>query len=187
MTEEQADERDSRWAYSSAIGDILGERHGVRIILIVGTHGPIRFSNIADQMPVDNPEGISNRLTELCGAGLAVRTPYDESPSRVEYSLTARGEELYSKLDSDFLGVFVGKYAIPIVYGLGEHGPIRYMEIQQALDTSSTSTVSDHLGELASAGVVDRKSYDEIPPRVEYSLTERGMQLFQTIQGLSET
>jgi DNA-binding HxlR family transcriptional regulator len=51
------------------------------------------------------------------------------------------------------------------------HGPIRFSELKTRLDVSS-ATLSARLSELVEVGFVERTSYDEIPPRVEYTGTE---------------
>ena len=54
-----------------------------------------------------------------------------------------------------------------------EAGPWRYSELQETLDISPT-TLSNRLAALTEAGIIERESYDEIPPRVEYSTTAKG-------------
>ena len=51
-------------------------------------------------------------------------------------------------------------------------GPWRYSELQETLDISPT-TLSNRLADLTEAGIIERESYDEIPPRVEYSTTAK--------------
>lgn len=77
-------------------------------------------------------------------------------------------------------------YAMQVIGLLGSHGPLRYSAIEDALDTSSTSTLSKNLTELAEADLIDRKSYDEVPPHVEYSLTPKGRELQEHLQPLLE-
>jgi DNA-binding HxlR family transcriptional regulator len=62
--------------------------------------------------------------------------------------------------------------ALEIIYEVGVDGPVRFTELKEALSISS-ATLSARLSELADAGLVERTSYDEIPPRVEYSATEK--------------
>jgi len=54
-----------------------------------------------------------------------------------------------------------------------DSGPWRYSELQETLDISPT-TLSNRLAALTEAGIIERESYDEIPPRVEYSSTVKG-------------
>jgi DNA-binding HxlR family transcriptional regulator len=58
------------------------------------------------------------------------------------------------------------------LYEVGMNGPIRFNELKQRLDISS-ATLSARLSELVEAGLVRRTSYDESPPRVEYTRTDR--------------
>jgi DNA-binding HxlR family transcriptional regulator len=61
--------------------------------------------------------------------------------------------------------------SLEVLYEVGMHGPIRFGELKDRLDTSS-ATLSARLSELVDAGFIERTSYDEIPPRVEYTPTE---------------
>lgn len=78
------------------------------------------------------------------------------------------------------------KYTLQIVGLLGANGPMRYGELEEALGATSTSLLANRLEELAEKGLIERRSFDEIPPRVEYSLTPRGRELESRIQPLLE-
>lgn len=78
------------------------------------------------------------------------------------------------------------KYAIPLVCVLGAHDAMRFGEIETYFPTASTSTLSTRLGDLQEEGLVVREQYDEIPPRVEYELTDRGRELAARLQPLVE-
>ena len=70
-----------------------------------------------------------------------------------------------------------GKYKLPILYCLQLDGPTRYNELQRKMETATFRSLSKALKELESDGLIIRKDYGEIPPRVEYSLSERGKSL----------
>ncbi|RQG96767.1 winged helix-turn-helix transcriptional regulator [Natrarchaeobius oligotrophus] len=78
------------------------------------------------------------------------------------------------------------KHAIQVICLVGETGPVRYGEIEDAFGAVSSSTLSARLDELVGAGYLAREQYDEIPPRVEYDLTTTGEQLQQRLQPLLE-
>jgi DNA-binding HxlR family transcriptional regulator len=78
------------------------------------------------------------------------------------------------------------KYSLQIVGLLGANGPMRYSELEEVLGATSTSLLSNRLEELAEEELIERRSYDEIPPRVEYSLTPRGRELEGRLQPLLE-
>jgi DNA-binding HxlR family transcriptional regulator len=84
------------------------------------------------------------------------------------------------------LGTVSKKYAMRIVAILGAAGPTRYGELQDRLKSASSATLSSHLDELADAKLIERRSFDEVPPRVEYSLTPRGRELETRLQPLLE-
>jgi len=53
-------------------------------------------------------------------------------------------------------------------------GPARYRDLRAAIPTISDHLLSERLKELEAAGIVTRSQYLEVPPRVEYELTDRG-------------
>ncbi|ELZ33161.1 transcriptional regulator [Halorubrum tebenquichense DSM 14210] len=69
---------------------------------------------------------------------------------------------------------------------IGAHDSLRFAEIEDHLPTASTSTISKRLDEFEEAGLIDRTQYNEIPPRVEYSLTENGAELRTRLEPLLE-
>lgn len=62
----------------------------------------------------------------------------------------------------------------------------RFSELQRSLAGISPRTLSERLSMLEEAGLVRRKAYAEIPPRVEYSLTEKGRALVPLIEAMRE-
>ena len=78
------------------------------------------------------------------------------------------------------------KYAVQLICGIGILEPARYGHIEAAFGDVSSSTLSARLDELTEAGLLDRKQYDEIPPRVEYRLTEDGAELGALLEPLLE-
>ncbi|MDF1540115.1 MAG: helix-turn-helix domain-containing protein [Candidatus Thorarchaeota archaeon] len=84
------------------------------------------------------------------------------------------------------------QWTISLILLLGEQeDTVRYSNIRENLneesnDIISDSTLSRKLSELANLGIIYRKSYDEVPPRVEYGLTEAGMTLFRTLNQIAD-
>lgn len=73
------------------------------------------------------------------------------------------------------------KYAIQVICLVGVLQPVRYAEIEETLAEVSSSTLSTRLDELTEAGFLHRERYAEIPPRVEYSITEQGVELCELL------
>ncbi len=69
-----------------------------------------------------------------------------------------------------------GKWSLIIVLRL-MNGPMRFNELQRDLGSVTPGTLTKQLNGLEDSGVVNRQEFDEIPPRVEYSLTEVGQAL----------
>lgn len=76
------------------------------------------------------------------------------------------------------------RYAMQVVCVVGAVGPARYGEIEAAFGDASSSTLSARLDELEGAGLLAREQYAEIPPRVEYELTEEGEELCRRLDPL---
>ncbi|MGL5065435.1 MAG: winged helix-turn-helix transcriptional regulator [Microcoleus sp.] len=74
------------------------------------------------------------------------------------------------------LEVLANKWSVPIVRELFE-GARRTHQLLEALPGISSKTLTARLRELEAHGLVTRAVYAEIPPRVEYSLTEKGREL----------
>ena len=69
---------------------------------------------------------------------------------------------------------FGGKWKLPILCILADQAPKRYSVIKRRLGNITNMMLAQSLKELESAGMVSRKQFNEIPPHVEYSLTEKG-------------
>lgn len=83
--------------------------------------------------------------------------------------------------DTDFgytLSLINGKYKMIIMYWLAEYKSImRFNELQRSIGTISFKTLSKTLKEMKDDQLIIRKEYPQIPPKVEYSLSERGKSL----------
>lgn len=71
-------------------------------------------------------------------------------------------------------------------YTLMEFGVVRFNEMKRYIGTISYKTLSTALKELEADGLVHREEYPQIPPKVEYSLTERGRSLMPILDGMCE-
>lgn len=84
------------------------------------------------------------------------------------------------------LSLINGKYKMTILYTLMEFGVVRFNEIQKYIGSISYKTLSANLKELESDHLVHREEYPQIPPKVEYSLTERGKYLIPILDSMCE-
>lgn len=81
---------------------------------------------------------------------------------------------------------FGNKWALLIILVLSENEPIRYNELGRKIPDISSRVLSSTLRTLESDGLINRTLYHEVPPRVEYSLTETGRTLVPIIINLTE-
>ena len=58
--------------------------------------------------------------------------------------------------------------------------PVRYIKFRNTLRGFSSKTLAARLKELEKSGILERKSYNETPPRVEYNLTDKGQELVES-------
>lgn len=79
--------------------------------------------------------------------------------------------------------VIGGRWKIPILYHLFQ-GVKRFSELQHSLDGVSQKVLTQQLREMERHGVVHRRVYPEVPPKVEYSLTPLGETLKPVIEEL---
>lgn len=85
------------------------------------------------------------------------------------------------------LSLISGKYKMIILYALAGSGPIlRFNELKRHIDTISYRTLSLTLKELENDCLVIRNEYPQIPPKVEYSLSERGKSLIPVLDMMCE-
>lgn len=75
------------------------------------------------------------------------------------------------------MSLIQGKYKMVILYALAEFQIVRFNEMKKYIGSISYKTLSATLKELEADGLIDRKEYPQIPPKVEYSLTDRGKSL----------
>ncbi|WEL28079.1 winged helix-turn-helix transcriptional regulator [Haloferax volcanii] len=76
------------------------------------------------------------------------------------------------------------KYAMQLISIVGAHDSLRFGEIEAHLTGASSSTISKRLSEFEEAGLVSRTQYNEIPPRVEYALTDDGHEVRERLEPL---
>ena len=82
------------------------------------------------------------------------------------------------------LSLISGKHKMVILYCLMEFEPVRFNELRRYVKNISDKTLSSNLKELESDGLISRKEYPQIPPKVEYSLTGRGKSLMEVLDQL---
>ncbi|MBD5194891.1 MAG: helix-turn-helix transcriptional regulator [Bacteroidales bacterium] len=81
---------------------------------------------------------------------------------------------------------FGNKWALLVILVLSENEPIRYNELRRKIPDISSRVLSNTLRILEADGLINRRFYQEVPPRVEYSLTDTGQSLVPIIIKLTE-
>ena len=82
------------------------------------------------------------------------------------------------------LSLISGKYKMVILYCLMEFETVRFNEMKRYLKTVTDKTLSINLKELEADNLIIRTEYPQIPPKVEYSLSERGRSLMTVLDQL---
>ena len=94
---------------------------------------------------------------------------------------TNTGKDLYEGCDESCflytLSLIGGKWKMIILYAIHRNGTIRYNALQRSIGNITYKTLSVQLKELEADGLITRKEYSQIPPKVEYSLSEKGRSL----------
>lgn len=84
------------------------------------------------------------------------------------------------------LSVVGGKWKWLMLFKLFKHGVLRYGELKNTMPAITHKMLSQQLKELEAAELIFRKQYNQIPPKVEYSLTEKGKTLIPILQLMSK-
>jgi DNA-binding HxlR family transcriptional regulator len=77
--------------------------------------------------------------------------------------------------------IVCGKWTLLVIRDLAE-GRARFCELERSLEGISPRTLSLRLRALEEAGIVERRTFPEVPPRVEYALTDKGRALVPIVE-----
>ena len=81
--------------------------------------------------------------------------------------------------------VVCGKWTMLIIRDLAE-GRSRFCELERSLEGISPRTLSLRLRALEEEGILERQTYPEVPPRVEYGLTNKGLALVPIVEAMRQ-
>jgi DNA-binding HxlR family transcriptional regulator len=81
------------------------------------------------------------------------------------------------------LDVIGGRWKVPILWHLFK-GTLRFSELRRGLEGITQKMLTQQLRELESDGIVNRKVYPQVPPKVEYSLTGEGQSLKPVVEAM---
>lgn len=84
------------------------------------------------------------------------------------------------------VSVIGGKWKMVILYLLAENKTVRFNELKRQIGAITYKTLSAQLKELEADGLVKRKEYPQVPPKVEYSLTGKAETLMPVLEELCE-
>lgn len=82
------------------------------------------------------------------------------------------------------LNIIGGKWKPLILWRLVNNKVMRYGEIKRSIKKVTHKVLSNQLKDLENDGIISRMEYPEIPPKVEYSLTEKGISLIPLLQDM---
>lgn len=75
------------------------------------------------------------------------------------------------------LAILNGKWRLLVIFELGKNDHCRFSDLKKAIPKITNTMLTQTLRDLESFGIVSRVQYNEIPPHVEYALTEKGLKL----------
>jgi DNA-binding HxlR family transcriptional regulator len=78
------------------------------------------------------------------------------------------------------------KWAVLVITALGDEGTMRFNHLHEEIGDISQKMLTVTLKKLQEDGLVSRKMFQEIPPRVEYTLTDTGLSLLPHLEALAE-
>jgi len=152
--------------------------------------GTKRFGEVQRLIPQASRQMLTIQLRELEQAGIVHRHVYAQVPPKVEYSLTELGQRMepvlrqfyvWGKWHGEQIGLEFDEWLVSLgdkwkfwIWYLLLSGPKRFGEVQRLLPHISRQMLTIQLRELEQMGVLHRQAYVQMPPKVEYSLTELG-------------
>jgi len=102
------------------------------------------------------------------------------------YVVHSKGKEICLCPAEGILHLISKKWALLIISTIGNNEKIRFNKIRESLGNISPKTLGDRLKELEKSGLIEKEVFAEIPPRVEYSLTQDGIEVKDCILPLME-
>jgi DNA-binding HxlR family transcriptional regulator len=87
---------------------------------------------------------------------------------------------------SPVVDLVFSRWTTPILWALNESGRLRFVELERRLATITAKVLTQRLRQLERDGLVRRHYYPEVPPRVEYEITELGRSLSSVFAALAE-
>ncbi len=182
----------------------------ITILCHLGLKGTKRFGELRELIPKITQQMLTNQLRELEANNIVCRKVYPVAPPKVEYSLTDTGKSLLPILEFFYkwgkehlkqevdekndiyyqkaltLSVIEGKWKLIILCHLGLKGMKRFGEIKKLIPSITQKMLTNKLRELEEDGLIHREVYPVVPPKVEYSLTEKGKSLLPILHMLEE-
>lgn len=84
------------------------------------------------------------------------------------------------------LSMIGGKWRLVILYWIVEYKTIRFNELKRKIGTITYKTLSVQLKEMEQDGLIIRKEYPQVPPKVEYSLSYKGYSLYPIMEAMCQ-
>ena len=84
------------------------------------------------------------------------------------------------------LTVFGGKWKSGVIYILAEKGTLRYSAIREEMTNITDAVLASTLTDLITDEIIRRQQFNEIPPRVEYELTQKGQSVLPILQTICQ-
>ncbi len=98
-------------------------------------------------------------------------------------------KKIVSLQDTPFgytLSVIGGKWRLVILYWLVEYQTLRFNELYRKIGTITYKILSTQLKDMETDGLIIRKEYPQIPPKVEYSLSDKGRSLYPIMEAMCQ-
>ena len=81
--------------------------------------------------------------------------------------------------------LFQGKWTVGVLFELSKHETVRFGELRKAIPNISNTMLTSTLKDLEERGLVERVQFNEIPPRVEYTATQRAKDLSSVFEAMA--
>jgi len=150
------------------------------LVICAAASGPVKAQK--SQMVSSNLMGYRKSLTEKieeptikwCTYKKVSMTQKDKARKDEKHAEDCRYRELCASRLEEVLHCIGGRWKMPILAHLSGEESMRFSDLERAIPKASQKMLTQHLRELERDGIVTRTVYPEVPPKVEYRLTEQG-------------
>lgn len=100
-----------------------------------------------------------------------------------EETISSKSQAVFCPVEAT-MNIICGKYKTLILWKLADCGTMRFSQLQKEVSSATQKMLTQQLRALEQDGLINRKVYPVIPPKVEYSLTQKGWSVYPILEAM---